>query len=109
MTTGSQALACASDPLAPYRRCVLCEHRCGVDRTAGEAGFCKAGPISRIFRHRVEWGEEPELVPSHLFYLSGCDLRCGFCIAGVNAFDAMRGTPLTSEFFNRAIRWGQSQ
>ena len=31
-----------------------------------------------MFRHRVEYGEELELIPSHLFYLSGCDLRCKF-------------------------------
>jgi putative pyruvate formate lyase activating enzyme len=62
-----------------------------------------------VFRHRVEWGEESQLVPSHLFYLSGCDLRCGFCIGGINAFDASRGTPLTSEFFNVAVEWGRSR
>ena len=39
-----------------------------------------------MYKHRVEYGEEWELVPSHLFYLSGCDLRCAFCVAGINAF-----------------------
>ena len=54
-----------------YRNCALCEHRCGVDRRAGERGPCKAGDIARVFRHRVEYGEELDLIPSHLFYLSG--------------------------------------
>lgn len=66
--------------------CQLCEHRCGVDRTLGVQGRCHALNEVRVFRHRVEHGEEPELVPSHLFYTSGCDLRCKFCIAEENAF-----------------------
>jgi putative pyruvate formate lyase activating enzyme len=80
-----------------------------VDRRAGERGPCKAGVEANVFRHRVEYGEELELVPSHLFYLSGCDLRCAFCIAGLNAFDPGRGRRLTSEFFNDAVAWGKTQ
>jgi putative pyruvate formate lyase activating enzyme len=95
--------------LAHRAHCTLCEHRCGADRSAGERGPCKAGPDARVFRHRVEYGEELELVPSHLFYLSGCDLRCVFCIAGLNAFDPARGRPLSSEFFNEAVAWGRAQ
>jgi putative pyruvate formate lyase activating enzyme len=89
--------------------CKLCEHRCGAVRSAGERGPCKAGVVANVFRHRVEYGEEPELVPSHLFYLSGCDLRCGFCIAGLDAFDPSRGRPLTPEFFRAAVDWGRRQ
>jgi putative pyruvate formate lyase activating enzyme len=48
-------------------------------------------------------------VPAHLFYLSGCDLRCVFCIAEVDAFDPRRGEPLTSSFFNAAVAWGKQQ
>jgi putative pyruvate formate lyase activating enzyme len=76
---------------------------------AGERGPCKAGPEARVFRHRVEYSEESELVPSHLFYLSGCDLRCVFCIAELNAFDPRRGQPLTPQFFHEAVAWGQRQ
>ena len=94
---------------AHQANCNLCEHRCGADRSAGERGPCKAGAGANVFRHRVEYGEELELVPSHLFYLSGCDLRCAFCIAGVNAFDPSRGRPLTSEFFNEAVAWGRAR
>jgi len=91
------------------QHCLLCEHRCGVNRLAHERGPCKAGAEARIFRHRVECGEEPELIPSHLFYLSGCDLRCAFCIAEANAFDPGRGRVLTGEFLQSAIQWGRSQ
>jgi putative pyruvate formate lyase activating enzyme len=57
----------------------------------------------------VEYSEESELIPSHLFYLSGCDLRCVFCIAELNAFDPSRGRELTSDFFNAAVDYGRAQ
>ena len=95
--------------LAHHHCCMLCEHRCGADRAAGQRGPCKAGPVARVYRHRVEYGDELELVPSHLFYLSGCDLRCAFCIAELDAFDPSRGRELSSEFFNQAVAWGRSQ
>lgn len=90
-------------------RCTLCEHQCRANRMAGERGPCKAGVSARVFRHRVECGEEPELIPSHLFYLSGCDLRCAFCIAEASAFDPARGRELTSDFFLEAVEWGKTQ
>jgi putative pyruvate formate lyase activating enzyme len=92
-----------------YESCSLCEHRCAVRRNRGERGVCKAGATARLFRHRVEYGEEPQLVPSHLFYLSGCDLRCAFCIAEANAFDPSRGNELTSAVFQDAVAWGRGQ
>jgi putative pyruvate formate lyase activating enzyme len=89
--------------------CMLCEHRCGADRLGGERGPCKAGPRARVFRHRVEYGEEVEIIPSHLFYLSGCDLRCVFCIAEEKAFDPSIGTELTAEFLADAVAQGQQR
>ena len=92
-----------------YDNCTLCEHRCGVNRNAGEMGTCHTNHKARVFRHRVEYGEELELIPSHLFYLSGCDLRCKFCIAEINAFDSSRGELLTGAFLRSAIKWGREQ
>ena len=63
--------------------------------------------MPHVFRHRVEYSEESALIPSHLFYLSGCDLRCVFCIAEANAFDPRRGQPLTSAYFQEAVAWGR--
>jgi len=80
-----------------YRRCSLCEHRCGVDRAAGQRGFCQAPAEARVYRCRVECGEEVELIPSQLLYLSGCNLRCVFCIGRDDAFDPLRGQVLTSQ------------
>ena len=92
-----------------YRHCVLCEHRCGVDRTDGGRGPCMASDEARVYRHRVEYGEELQIVPSHLFYLSGCDLRCAFCVAEANGVAPRRGRPLTGEFLSEAVAWGQRQ
>jgi putative pyruvate formate lyase activating enzyme len=89
-----------------YAHCLLCEHRCGIDR-ASENGRCHAGTVPRVFRHRVECGEEEILNPCHLFYLSGCDLRCVFCINQLNSFDPARGHDLTAQFFREALARGQ--
>jgi putative pyruvate formate lyase activating enzyme len=87
---------CLRLAMRSYRRCSLCEHRCGVDRAAGQRGFCQAPAEARVYRCRVECGEEVELIPSQLLYLSGCNLRCVFCIGEADAFDPLRGQPLTS-------------
>lgn len=60
-------------------RCHFCTRRCGVNRPAGELGFCKCGTeitVSSIFEHV---GEEPELVPSGTIFTMGCSMRCKHC------------------------------
>ncbi len=57
----------------------------------------------------MECGEEIELVPSQLLYLSGCNLRCVFCIGEANAFDPRRGQLLTSQLLADAITAGCQQ
>ncbi len=109
MTSQQSAFAHLAEARRHDTACHLCEHRCGVNRLAGGRGPCKAGTVARVFRHRVECGEELELIPSHLFYLSGCDLRCVFCIAELDAFDPSRGRELASRFFNAAVEWGKTQ
>lgn len=92
-----------------YRHCLLCEHRCGVDRAGGQRGFCQAAAEARVYRCRVECGEEIELIPSQLFYLSGCNLRCVFCIGEADAFDPARGRPLTGQLLAEAVADGRRQ
>jgi len=109
MVRGQPLSEAAAAARAHYDHCALCEHRCGADRRAGQRGPCKAGATARLFRHRIEYGEEPEIVPSHLFYLSGCDLRCVFCIAEAAAFDPSRGQILTPPIFREAVAWGKER
>jgi len=59
--------------------CEICEHRCNVNRLAGETGKCrlaKESYISSVFLHH---GEESPLVPSGTIFFSGCNFRCVFC------------------------------
>jgi putative pyruvate formate lyase activating enzyme len=92
-----------------YQRCELCEHRCRVDRLAGQRGVCGADTVARVWRYWIDHAEELPLVPSLLIYLSGCDLRCDFCISEANAFDPRRGVPLTAAWLDAAIEWGLRQ
>ncbi len=62
-----------------------------------------------MWRHRVEYGEELELIPSHLFYLSGCNLGCAFCVQGADAFDSSQGRPLEGWWLRETIGWGIDQ
>lgn len=77
-----------------FRACVLCEHRCGVDRQAGERGVCKVGPTSFFADAYVHLAEEREIAPSLCVTLTGCSWHCVYCHTYdiINRVDA--GTPL---------------
>jgi putative pyruvate formate lyase activating enzyme len=74
--------------------CHLCEHHCGVNRLAGETGLCRAGAEARIFMAQTEVSDELELIPTFAIALSGCDLRCDFCITGGPSWNARAGEPV---------------
>src|SRR4051794_36595156 len=71
--------------------CHLCAHHCGVDRLAGETGLCHAGVEARVFSAQIEVSDELELIPTFAIALSGCDLRCSFCITGAQSWDPRAG------------------
>ena len=65
-----------------YESCTLCPRCCGVNRAAGEMGFC-GGPdkalVAKTMLHR--W-EEPALSPggrSGAVFFGGCTLGCVYC------------------------------
>jgi putative pyruvate formate lyase activating enzyme len=60
------------------RSCIFCERRCEVDRSAGKKGVCRVLD-SKIASEFMHLGEEPELVPSHTWFFSGCTFKCVFC------------------------------
>jgi putative pyruvate formate lyase activating enzyme len=74
--------------------CRLCAHDCGVNRLAGERGLCHAGEEARVFSVQVEVGDELELLPTFAIALSGCDLRCSFCITGAQSWNPNAGEKL---------------
>ena len=62
--------------------CRLCPRRCGVNRLAGERGFCGAGPEAVVASLGPHFGEEDCLVGaggSGTIFLAGCNLGCAFC------------------------------
>jgi putative pyruvate formate lyase activating enzyme len=72
----------AHDAAAHYRHCLLCAHRCGVDRTRGPAGRCQEGTSVFLAGAGVHFGEEPPLVGhrgSGLVLVAGCNLLCSSC------------------------------
>jgi putative pyruvate formate lyase activating enzyme len=74
--------------------CQLCAHHCGVNRLTGEQGLCHAGAEARVFSTQLEVGDELELLPTFAIALSGCDLRCSFCITGTESWNPRAGEPL---------------
>jgi len=71
--------------------CRFCAHDCGVNRLAGEKGLCHAGAETQFFSAQVEVSDELELIPTFAVALSGCDLRCDFCITGASSWNPRAG------------------
>lgn len=59
--------------------CCFCERCCGADRAAGELGYCGVPAASRYASEFLHYGEEPELVPSHTIFFTGCNFSCVYC------------------------------
>ena len=74
--------------------CRFCAHDCGVNRLAGETGLCHAGAETRFFSAQIEVSDEMELIPTFAMALSGCDLRCDFCITGASSWNPRAGQRL---------------
>jgi putative pyruvate formate lyase activating enzyme len=71
--------------------CRFCAHDCRVNRLAGEKGLCHAGAEARFFSAQTEVSDELELIPTFAVALSGCDLRCDFCITGASSWNPRAG------------------
>lgn len=65
-----------------YTNCVLCPRECGVDRTAGELGFCRCPAGALTAKAMLHKWEEPALageVGSGAVFFGGCTLGCKYC------------------------------
>ena len=76
---------------AMLANCHFCEHHCGVNRLAGPGGRCHAGAEARFFSAQVEVSDELKLIPTFAIALSGCDLRCDYCITGAESWNPRAG------------------
>ena len=62
--------------------CRLCPHVCGIDRSQGLTGFCRAGACPRVFRYGPHFGEEPPVCGkngSGTIFFSRCTMKCIYC------------------------------
>lgn len=62
--------------------CALCPRACGVNRLAGELGFCRMPAGLRVARTMLHPWEEPALAGpggSGAVFFSGCTLGCLYC------------------------------
>ncbi|MCL2382213.1 MAG: radical SAM protein [Treponema sp.] len=65
-----------------YKHCLLCPRRCGVDREAGQRGYCGETAALRIGFAGIYNGEEPPIKGaggSGTIFISGCNVGCAFC------------------------------
>ena len=65
-----------------YVNCKLCPRRCGVDRTAGQRGFCGCPDTALVAKTMLHKWEEPALAGnggSGAIFFGGCTLGCKFC------------------------------
>ena len=88
-----------------YEHCTLCPRRCGVDRTAGQLGFCQMPGELRAARAAAHYWEEPVISGSYgsgAIFFSGCTLRCAFC-QNQTISDGGFGKPLTPEALRAAM------
>ena len=95
-----------------YRRCTLCPRQCGVDRTAGQLGYCRMPAQLRAARAAAHYWEEPVISGergSGAVFFSGCTLRCRYC-QNYEISALGNGVPLSSarlrEVFERLLAEG---
>ena len=65
-----------------YVNCTLCPRQCGVDRTAGQTGFCGCGDTALVAKTMLHKWEEPALAGnggSGAVFFGGCTLKCKYC------------------------------
>ena len=65
-----------------YESCQLCPRECGVDRTAGDLGFCGCPATAMVAKTMIHRWEEPALAPdgkSGAIFFGGCTLGCRYC------------------------------
>lgn len=65
-----------------YKKCNLCPRGCGVDRTAGQLGYCRCPATALVAKTMLHRWEEPALAPggkSGAVFFGGCTLGCKYC------------------------------
>ena len=85
-----------------YISCQLCPRECGVNRAAGERGFCGCPDTALVAKSMLHHWEEPALAGpggSGAVFFGGCTLGCRYC---QNA--AISGGPVGTPMDSRQLR-----
>lgn len=93
------------------RCCRLCPRNCGVDRMAGQRGYCGADARLLVARAALHMWEEPCIsgeAGSGAVFFSGCSLGCVFC-QNRQIAKAQRGTEVSAERLARIFLELQEQ
>ena len=65
-----------------YEHCTLCPRQCGVDRAAGQLGYCGCPGEALVAKTMIHKWEEPALAGdggSGAIFFGGCTLGCSYC------------------------------
>lgn len=85
-----------------YVNCQLCPRECGVDRTAGERGYCGCPDTALVAKAMLHKWEEPALAAgggSGAVFFGGCTLGCKYC-----QNMAISGTPVGTPMDSAGLR-----
>lgn len=69
-------------PFSEYDKCELCPRKCGINRNAGQIGYCLAPAKICVSRVSLHMWEEPCISGTNgsgTVFFSGCNLHCVFC------------------------------
>lgn len=64
------------------KNCDICPRNCGINRLAGETGFCRSGVNARVTDYGPHFGEEAPLTGrngSGTIFFNRCNLHCIYC------------------------------
>ena len=81
-----------------YVNCKLCPRQCGVNRSAGQTGYCGAPDKAMVAKVMLHKWEEPVLAGnggSGAIFFGGCTLGCAYCQNRTISRKAV-GTPMDS-------------
>ena len=98
-----------------YVNCKLCPRQCGVDRTAGQTGYCGCPDTALVSKAMLHKWEEPALAGSGgsgAVFFGGCTLRCRYCqnaaISGGPVGQAMDSAGLRAVFEDLIARGAEN-
>jgi len=89
-----------------FSGCSLCGHKCGVNRTANELGFCCLGEKAQVAHAQIHFGEEPPLSDyqgAGAIFFSGCNLECVYCQNFQISQQKTRGSLLSNDELARLM------